>query len=378
MDIAASVAACAAEAPGPLQRMLWVLPGFEVPFYGGVYTILRAADHLRRVHGVANTFAIMTRDSETVMSARIARAFPDLAKASRVIAITDQNVPPELGSFDGAACTLWTTAYPLLRRRNIRRKFYFLQDWEPLFYPAGTISSAVETTYRFGFHAICNTPTLAESYRAFDGTADFFFPAVDDSVFHARGRPPRRAEDPFVLVCYARPGTPRNCFESLLEALRLVKEQHGEKVELVTAGSGWDVAQFGLDGVVRNLGLLPYAETGALYRVADAGLVAMATQHPSYLPFELMACGAAVVTNRNPHTAWLLKDGENCLLCEISRSDIVRAVGRLINEPALRDALAARALSGIEARHRDWTVPLETIHRSIAKVCKDTVSPPAA
>ena len=371
MDIAASVAACAAEPSGPLQRMLWIVTEFEVPFYGGIYTILRAADHLRRVHGVANTFAITTRDGEALVSARIARAFPDLAEASDVVAIADTGAPPELGRFDGAACSLWTTAYPLLRFRNIRRKFYFLQDWEPLFYPAGTISSAVETTYRFGFHAICNTPALAESYRSFGGTADFFIPAVDDLVFNARGRQLRRAEDPFVLVCYTRPGTPRNCFESLVEALRLIKKQHGEKVELVTAGSGWDVGQFGLDGIVRNLGLLPYAETGDLYRVADAGLVAMATQHPSYLPFELMACGATVVTNRNPHTAWLLKDGENCLLCELSRSDIVRAVDRLINEPALRDAIAARALAGIEARHRDWTAPLETVHRSIARICND-------
>lgn len=370
-DIAASVAACEAEPPGPLQRMLWVVPEFEVPFYGGIYTILRAADHLRRVHGVANAFAIMTQDSGAVMSARIARAFPDLADASEVAAIGDTGIPPELGRFDGAACSLWTTAYPLLRRRNIRRKFYFLQDWEPLFYPAGTISSAVETTYRFGFHAICNTSTLAESYRTFGGTADFFVPAVDDSVFNTRGRQSRRAEDPFVLVCYARPGTPRNSFESLLEALRLIKDRHGDKVEIVTAGSWWDVGQFGLDGVVRNLGLLPYAETGDLYRIADAGLVAMATKHPSYLPFELMACGAAVVTNRNPHTAWLFKDGDNCLLCELSRSDIVRVVDRLINEPALRDAIAVRALSGIEAGHRDWTAPLETIHRSIARICNE-------
>ena len=63
------------------------------------------------------------------------------------------------------------------------------------------------------------------------------------------------------------------------------------------AGAEWDPGAYGLGGVVRHLGLLPYEDTGALYRACDAGLVAMATRHPSYLPFELMASGAVVVTN---------------------------------------------------------------------------------
>lgn len=369
-DIAESIAACAKEPAGPLRRMLWVVPGFEVPFYGGIHTILRVADHLRRAHGVEAAFAALKAEDGAAISARIARAFPDLAAAAQVICFQGQEIPAELGSFDAAACTLWTTAFPLLRMRGVRRKFYFVQDWEPLFYPAGTISSAAEATYRFGFHAICNTPSLAESYRMLGGRADYFVPAVDGTVFHAEGRQPRAKDDPFVLVCYARPGTPRNCFEALSEGVRLLKRRHGDRIEIISAGSGWDTAQFGLGGVVRNLGLLPYAETGALYRSADAGLVAMATRHPSYLPFELMACGAAVVTTRNPHTGWMLRDGENSLLCEMTRSDIAATVDRLVGDDGLRDAIAAQGRADIEARHRDWNATLEGIHGILVKVCE--------
>ena len=40
----------------------------------------------------------------------------------------------------------------------------------------------------------------------------------------------------------------------------------------MTAGADWDVRDYGLDGVVHNLGILPYAATGALYRACDREL----------------------------------------------------------------------------------------------------------
>lgn len=37
------------------------------------------------------------------------------------------------------------------------------------------------------------------------------------------------------------------------------------------------------------------------------------SRHPSYLPLELMACGAAVVAFDSQDFSWLLRSGENCL-----------------------------------------------------------------
>jgi cellulose synthase/poly-beta-1,6-N-acetylglucosamine synthase-like glycosyltransferase/glycosyltransferase involved in cell wall biosynthesis len=371
-DITASVRACAAEPCGPLRRVLWVVPHFEVAFYGGIHTIFRAAEHMRVRHGVAQAFAVFgTPDESNTIAARISQAFPGLAANAEVSTFTQVDLPPDLGYLDAAICTLWITAYPLLKIRRVRRKFYFMQDWEPLFYPAGTISSAVEATYRFGFHAVCNTPSLAQSYRELGGQADFFLPAVDTAVFHTRGRPVRGKADPFVLFWYARPGTPRNCFEALAEGLVELKQRYGTRIEIVSAGAAWEPVRYGLGQVVRNLGLLPYSETGALYRAADAGLVAMATRHPSYLPFELMACGAVVVTNRNPYTRWLLRDGDNSLQCEMARGDITTAVGRLIEDPVLRDSLAARANADIAAQYSDWDISCEKIYHMMRDGVED-------
>src|ERR1035441_8673683 len=80
----------------------------------------------------------------------------------------------------------------------------------------------------------------------------------------------------------------------------------------------------------------------------------MKTRHPSYLPLELMACGAAVVTNRNPYTGWLLRDGENCVLAETSPSALAESLFahfERIHVAALQ-LLLGPPLNGREAAHR--------------------------
>jgi hypothetical protein len=75
-----------------------------------------------------------------------------------------------------------------------------------------------------------------------------------------------------------------------------------------------------------------------------------------------MASGAVVVTNRNPYTAWLLRDGENCLLCEMTRGDIADTVGRLIDDPRLQRDLAAAAARQIEVTYCNWAESCEKIY----------------
>lgn len=365
-----SINDCARHPVGPIKRVIWIIPDFNVAFYGGINTILRTAEYMRVTHGVSPTFAVDGQASAPIIRARIAQAFPALADACDVVILVPSAPALDLGVADTAVCTLWTTAYALLRLRNVRRKFYFVQDWEPLFYPSGTLSTFVEATYRFGFYGICNTRSLAESYKNLGGDAGYFLPAVDTSIFHARTRKQRSPNDPFVLVCYTRPGTPRNCFEALSEAMRMLKMRYGSDLEIITAGAEWNPAHYGLDGVVRNLGLLPYHETATLYRASDAGLVAMATRHPSYLPFEWMACGAAVVTNRNSYTSWLLRDGENCLLCEMNRTDVFDTVSRLIESRELRDSIAAKAIADIGANHSSWSDSCSQIYSLMQNVAQ--------
>ena len=327
------------------RRIAWIVPFFDVPFYGGILTILRCAEYFRRV-GVKPVFIGLGAPDDEKLRKAIARAFPHLGAESEIFKIgigADVNALG-IGHLDAAFCTLWTTAFTLQALRNVGHKFYFVQDYEPLFYPAGTTSALVEGTYRFGFHGVCNTEPLKILYEQFGSTAEYFEPAIDPSIFHMTGRTEKRYGDPITIFSYARPGHPRNCFELLSPALSEVKSIFGSSIQIFTAGSDWSPSEYNLAGVVEHLGLMPYAKTADLYRACDVGVVAMATCHPSYLPFELMASGALVVTNVNRYTNWLLDNGVNCLQFELLKSSIVGVLSTAIENAELR--VAARQKRG--------------------------------
>lgn len=337
----------------------WYLPAFDSPFYGGVMTILRLADFLQRRHGLRQRILICGGGVRAAdVSASVARAFPGLASAE-IIVLDSVAAIQGIPASDYSVATLWTTAYVLLGVQNTGLKFYMIQDFEPAFYPAGSTYAQAELSYRFGFYGICNTVTLKKIYEAdYGGCAEVLRPSIDRTVFHPGPAP---ASSPRRLFYYARPGTPRNGFELAAAALTRLKQRFGDGLDIVCAGTGWNPSEFGLDGVVRSVGMLPYAATGDLYRSCHVGFVMMMTKHPSYLPFELMACGATVVTNYNDANTWLLKDGVNCLLSPPTASCLAATLAHALEQHETLAPLRARAIDSLAATVSDWDTSLESI-----------------
>jgi O-antigen biosynthesis protein len=327
--------------PTEVRTATWFVPYFEHVYFGGIHTILRFMSWMKSARGVENRVVMYDNSAltdEFVRSA-ITSVFPDLYDIDIV-------VPPpgrapyvnyvELPPTDIALSTIWYSSYPLLRFNQTHAKFSFLQDFEPAFYPAGTLWGLAEATYRFGFAGLVNTPGLAETYRSYGNQAVAFTPAVD----WMRPEPNLRrkaAEGPLQIVIYGRPSTERNSFELLVAACHKVKARYGDSVRIVSVGEEWDPSEFKLDGVIENLGLLSSLdEVRALYTASDIGVCCMFSKHPSYQPFEYLASGMAVVTNANPATTWFLRHEENCLLSEPFPSVMAEMIGRFVEDPELR------------------------------------------
>jgi len=298
---------------------------------------------------------------EPYIRAAISAAFPRLAGAEIVFLPLHEDVD-RAPAADVAIATLWTTAYQVARAPGIGRKFYLVQDFEPIFYPAGTMYALAEESYRLGLYGICNTANLRAIYtRRYGGTAMSFQPAVDTSVFHARGRVERDPGIPPTLFVYARPGHWRNCWELASVALDEVKRRLGDRIRIVSAGS-WAIPEDrGHLPTTRHLGLLDYRATGELYRRCDLGLVLTVSEHPSYLPLELMACGAVPVVFDNPAGHWLLENGENSILTPRTVDGLADGIERLAVDGALRRRLASAGLRRIAAAHADWDAALAPI-----------------
>lgn len=348
--------------PFDVTTVNWFIPDIDSPFYGGINTALRIADQLARNHSVRNRFVVWGKPNENFVRSALAAAFPALADSEiyfheDIVGASLEQVPYA----DVSIATLWVTAYSVAHFTNTRRKFYLIQDFEPMFYPAGTQYALAEETYRLGLYGLCNTDNLARVYAEdYGGKGMSFTPAVDQSVFHANGRRVWTPDAPATVFVYARPGHWRNCWEMASLALRELKGRLGDRVRIVTAGA-WASGP-GADTSIKGLGLLDYRATGELYRKSDVGLALTVSKHPSYLPLELMACGVPLVAFDNPWGHWILRDGENCLLAKRTVDSLVDRLERLCVDSQLRQRMSKQGLADIAASHADWDKALADIY----------------
>ena len=168
-----------------------------------INTALRLADHLARDARRREPLRVLGRAERGRSSARRSRPRSPRSPTRRSRSTTRrarriEPVPAaDVGDRDAVG-------HGVLRRAvhgAARRKFYLIQDFEPMFYPAGTLYALAEESYRLGLYGLCNTEHMRELYeQRYGGQGMSFQPAVDPTVFHAEGRHVR---------AHARPGRHR-------------------------------------------------------------------------------------------------------------------------------------------------------------------------
>jgi glycosyltransferase involved in cell wall biosynthesis len=140
---------------------------------------------------------------------------------------------------------------------------------------------------------------------------------------------------------------PRNAFELGIAGLKKLKQELGDKVEVITAGAPWESADYGVEGLFVNLGKIDYDAVPKLYRSVDAGLMFMFSGHPGVTASELMASGCPVVVNDYPDETWheLYKHEETCLVSGASASQVSAAIRRCLTDNTLRKKLIEGGLA---------------------------------
>jgi len=228
----------------------------------------------------------------------IRRGWPDVRAEIR-------SADAGLAPLDAYVASAWPTAHLLAARAELpTRRLYFIQDFEPLFYPAGAEYVLAEETYRFGFRAITVGPMLADLLRdRFAVRAAVAHFGCDLGTYRLTDPGPRSG-----VVFYAKRDTARRGFTLGLAALREFHRRHRAQ----------EIHLFG-DASVRvpfpavNHGRITPAELAALYNRCTAGLTLSFT-NVSLVPDELLACGVIPVTNEdpyarggleNPHVRWV-------------------------------------------------------------------------
>ncbi len=347
-----------------VETALWFVPYFDHIAFGGIYTIFRFMEKFAK-EGVKTTIVIFDNKYTDIdkTKAEIVSHFPGLEGADLMCIDLEKEDVNDLPSSDISFATIWMSAYALLKYNKTKRKYYFIQDYEPLFYQGGSTYALAESTYRFGFTGVVNTPGLLWAVNQRHGLEGVsFIPAVDKRNYYPFPRKPNKR---IKIFFYARPNNPRNAFEIGVLVMQELIKKYGKKIEIITAGAEWNEGDYGLKGLITNKGLLgSLKEVGDMYRQCDIGFVFMLSKHPSYQPFEFMACGMATVTNRNEDNLWLFKDGENCLLAEPSSSAMAEKIAMLVEDEDLRQKIAK---TGEKNVNFDWKPELKRIWEYVEK-----------
>jgi O-antigen biosynthesis protein len=259
--------------------------------------------------------------------------------------------------------TSWPTAYYVKRFLSCVEKCYFVQDFEPWFYPSGTDALLAEDTYRFGFSGFTAGGWLAEKLSVDYGMRTYALGFSFDREIY-RPMPEIRRKDGFRRVFfYARPSTARRAFELGILVLREVCKQLPD-VRVVLAG--WDVRGYEIPFPCEHAGLVEVDHLAELYGRCDAALVLSST-NLSLLPLELMACGVPVVSNRAPYTQWLLND-EIAILAEQNVEALAEALIQVLKTPDLAERIKQE---GVDFANRtSWEQEAKNLADQLAKMVR--------
>jgi glycosyltransferase involved in cell wall biosynthesis len=183
--------------------------------------------------------------------------------------------------------TSWPTAYPVFNSRCAGKRFYFIQDFEPDFHPAGSVRFLAESTYRMGFHGISIGRCFAERLRTeFGMNVDAFDYGCDTDQYRRLEGSHRSG-----IVFYARRRTARRGCELGLMALELFATRCPD-IEIHIYGDRLGKLPFAFI----NHGHISPGELNAVYNRCYAGL-SLSFTNVSLVANEMLAAGCIPVVN---------------------------------------------------------------------------------
>ena len=258
-----------------------------------------------------------------------------------------------LGPANASIATSWDTVYALARTGSIGPPCYFVQDFEPWFYPVGSQSTLAENTYRMGLHGITVGPWLAEKLnRDYGMDADWIDFGADTGTYTLTNNGSRNG-----VVFYARSATPRRGFEMGMMALELFARDHPD-TPIHVFGQGAVESRV---PTMQAHGVVPPRTLAGLYNASAAGLVLSFT-NVSLVPWELMACGCTPVMNDALHNRRVL-DVRSVVYAEPTPAALAAALSMAVAAPQPDTARAAAHT----VRGADWEASARKVEQIIRR-----------
>ncbi len=256
--------------------------------------------------------------------------------------------------------TWWNTAAPVWRASVLHGiPVYFVQDIETSYYPDDELTRhAVIDSYRPEFRYMTISSWNRERLRELGLEAVLIPPGIDLDTFRPLADVERRSD----MVLALGRSNPLKNLPLTIDAWRGLS---GERPELCL---------FGIEPELADHDGMRYVEAPSDEQVNElfnqASVFVQTSTHEGFAlpPLEAMATGGAVVCTDAHGNRDFCLDGENCLMPEPTPAAVGAAIQRLLDDPALREALGR---AGVEtAADFAWDRRIDALEGFFAGVAK--------
>lgn len=263
----------------------------------------------------------------------------------------------EISFAHATIATSWQTAYFLKIYKNTISRCYFVQDFEPYFYPMGSYYQFAEHTYKLGLKGITAGDWLKEKlHDEYNMDTESFGFSYDKELY----KPQEKRGSTKRIFFYARPYTARRDFEIGLMALEEVSKRI-KNVEIVFAGE--DISKYVIPFKHQNLGIVNIEKLSSIYSQCDLCLV-ISNTNLSLLPLEVMASNSVAVCSKGANSSWLV-NSDNAILVDYDPVEIADTLEYYLNHPK---ELAIIRKKGVEfAEGTSWIHEAEKVRDALVK-----------
>lgn len=265
-----------------MKQIAWIISP-PAKGSGGFRTICSKASFLDS-RGYENYFYIMPGCEAYKSAHRVQTEIKDWFGYSPKEVLVAPSVPED---FFAVIATAWNTAH-FASMQKCAHKFYFIQDFEPWFYPMGEMYLNAEASYRYELNPITIGRWLSKKVEPYYSHE---VPYCDFGVSDIYTAQEQNLSREYAVCAIYQSNKDRRLSGMLLDAIKLLLKLDDAVVVYLY---GEDTMSPIHDSRVRSLGILTADECASLYAKCVAG-VSLSVTNPSRLPFEMLASKLSVI-----------------------------------------------------------------------------------
>ncbi|MBR5408493.1 glycosyltransferase [Candidatus Saccharibacteria bacterium] len=231
--------------------------------------------------------------------------------------------------YDMVIATGWDTA-ETVSRADCDKKMYFIQDFEPWFFPMSSEYIMAEQTYSYGLQGVTIGKWLSSKIGGNYPTPTTYFNFCADLKKYHRLKDTKKEK---AICLIFQPGKPRRCDKMALRALQIAQKIDPE-IKIYLYGSARRKVH---NLKATHLGTITEKECNKLYNKCSVGLC-MSASNPSRIPFEMMAAGLPVVELYHENNLYDLPE-DGCLLAEPNPAAIATAIVKIFSDQKLQKTM---------------------------------------